>query len=123
MTLKTLMASDLDDVFQNTDEFGVSIEYYPVGGGGNRTFTATLSGGPMWKIEKDQFHEVKRRIVIFLIKKSDTDGITAVNRGDSIQYLGVKWDFDEVAFEDDDSILMQWQQSNIVNTGRVEVGL
>lgn len=123
MTLKTLMAADLDNVFFNEDEFAVSVEYYPFGGGGKRTFTAVLSGGPSWKIEKDQFHEVRRRVITLLIKKSDTDGITEVKRGDHIKYLSVNWDFGEVAFEDDDSLLVQWKQSKVVNSGRVNIGL
>lgn len=121
MTLKTLMASDLDDVFLNTDEFAVSLEYHPVDGGGKRTFTATLAGGPQFLIEKEQYHEVKRRVVSFLIKKSDTDGITEVKRKDYIKYLGKNWDFDEVAFEDDDSFTIQWKQSKIINSGRVNI--
>ena len=123
MTLKALMASDLDDVFIDEDEFAVSIVYHPVDGGGSRTFTATVSGGPFFKIEKEQYHEVKRRLVTLLIKKSDTDGITEIKRKDYIVYLGVKWDFDEVTFEDDDSLLIQWQQSKVVNAGRVNIGL
>ncbi len=123
MTLKALMTSDLDDVFFDTDEFAVSIDYHSVGGGGKRTFNATLSGGPLFTIEKEQYHEVKRRVVTFLIKKSDTDGITEVKRGDYIKYLDVNWDFVEVAFEDDDSLLIQWKQSKVVNSGRVNIGL
>lgn len=123
MTLKELMAADLDDVFLNEDEFAVSINYFPVGGGGKRTFTATVSGGPSFRIETEQYHEVKRRVVTFLIKKSDTDGITEVNRGDYIQYLSAKWDFDEVSFEDDDSLLIQWKKSKVTNSGRVNIGL
>ncbi len=123
MTLKSLMAADLDDVCLNEDEFAVSIEYHPVGGGGKRTFTAAVSGGPLFTIEKEQFHEVKRRVVTLLIKKSDTDGITEAKRGDYIKFLDVNWDFVEVAFEDDDSLLIQWQQSKVIKTGRVNIGL
>lgn len=123
MSLKTLMEDDLDDVFLDEDEFAVNLTYHPFNGGGSRTFTATLSGGPFFKIEKEQYHEVKRRLVTFLIKKSDTDGITAVNRKDHIVYLGVKWDFDQVSFEDDDSLLIQWQQSTVINSGRVNIGV
>ena len=123
MTLKALMAADLDDVFFNEDEFAVSVEYYPDGGGGKRTFTAVLSGGPSWAIEKDQFHEVRRRVVTLLIRKSDTDGITEVNRGDHISYLDARWDFsnDGVKFEDDDSLLIQWQRSKVINSGKIGV--
>lgn len=124
MTLKSLMVADLDDVFLNEDEFGVSIDYFPVGGGGKRTFIATISAGPLFRIEKEQYHEIKRRMVSFLIKKSDTDGITEVNQGDYIQYLGVKWDFvGEINLEDDPSLLIQWQQSKVINSGRVNIGV
>lgn len=123
MTLKALMESDLDDVFFNEDEFGVSVEYFPTGGGGKRTFTAALGSGPSWEIEKDRFHEVKRRVVTLLIKKSDTDGITEVKRGDSIKYLATHWDFDKVTIEDDFSMLIQWKQSKVINSGKVDIGV
>lgn len=121
MTLKTLMAADLDDVFLDEDEFAVSIDYHSVGGGGKRTLVATLGGGPLFTIEKEQFHEVKRRVVTLLIKKSDTDGITEAKRGDFIRYLDVNWDFVEVVFEDDDSLLIQWRQSKVITSGSIGV--
>lgn len=123
MTLKSLIESDIDDVFMNTDDFAASIESHSPDGGAKVVFAAALAGGPSFRIEKDQYHEVKRRIVSMLIKKSATDGISEIKRGWYIKYLGVKWDFDEVVFEDDESSVIQFQQSTVINSGRVNIGV
>ncbi len=126
MTLTTQIADDIGTVFQNTDEFGVTVEYHPVGGGGKRTIVAGLNKSHSSRFEKEQFHEIKRQTVRLLFKRSNTDGITEAKRGDFIVYLDKKWDFDEIIQEGTDVtkyLIVQWQQSKVINSGRVNIGL
>ena len=126
MTLATQIADDIGTVFQNTDEFGVTVEYHPVGGGGKRTIVAGLHKSPSATFDKEQYHEVRRETVTLLFKQSDTDGITEAKRGDFITYLNEKWDFLRAVQRGTavtKYLLIQWQQSKVINSGRVNIGV
>jgi len=126
MTLATQIADDIGTVFLNLDEFGVTVEYYPVGGGGKRTVVAGINKSPSATFDKEQFHEVRRETIILLFKKSDTDGITEAKRGDYIVYDDKKWDFlqpVQKGTEVTKYLITQWQQSKVINSGRVNIGL
>lgn len=122
MTLKTLMESDIDDVFLNTDEFGVSVEYYPVKGGGKRTLTAALARGVTTVIEKGQAHETKVEVVTLLFKRDDTTGISVVSRGDTIECLGRRWAWDETTLETVNSFTIKWKSQGVLSAGKVNIG-
>lgn len=126
MTLATQIADDIGTVFQNPDEFGVTVEYHSVGGGAKRTIVAGLNKSRSSRFEKEQYHEVQRQTIQLLFKKSDTDGITEAKRGDFILYLDKKWDFDEIIQEGTDVtkyLVVRWKQSKIISSGRVNTGL
>lgn len=126
MTLATQIADDIGTVFQNPDEFGVTVEYHSVGGGEKRTIVVGLNKSRSSRFEKEQFHEVKRQTVRLTFKKSDTDGITEAKKGDFIMYLDKKWGFDEITQEGTDVtkyLIVQWKQSEVINSGRVNIGL
>ncbi len=126
MTLATQIADDIGTVFQNTNEFGVTVEYHPVGGGGKRTIVAGLSKSRSATFDKEQYHKIRRETITLLFKQSDTDGITEAKTGDFIMYMNKKWDFLRPVEQGTDVtkyLIVQWQQSKVVKTGRVNPGL
>ncbi len=126
MTFAELVNDDIADVFIDTEVFGEAVEYHPAAGGGKRTIDACLVESPAATFDKEQFHEVKRETVTLLFKRSDTDGITEAKRGDHIVYLGKKWDFFRPVKRGTDVIkylVLEWVQSEVINSGKVNIGL
>lgn len=120
MTLKSLIASDVQAVFLNKDEFAEDVEYHPKGGT-LRTVTVTVLDDSE-RFDDEQMHIVRTRVLRFFVEKHETRGIISPQLGDYIirdDDQCRKWDFEQINDSDSAGMELTFRGDMIEQTGRV----
>lgn len=119
MTLKSLMAADIDDVFLNTDEHAEEVLFTPVNGP-QRSITAVIDEKPS-EIREDGNHLLNLRVISVFVKRDATTGISAPAMGDTLQWDGKTFSYDGPITMDSDQdgvgLTLKFTCPVVVNSG------
>lgn len=115
MTLAALMASDVDDVFLNTDEHAESCTFTP-SSGSPRSITVVVIPQPS-EIANEHDHEVEHKVILVLAKKHATEGIDTPAKGDSISWQGRAYSWVGWGGDDNDAPLLKFSCPSLKSHG------
>lgn len=109
------MASDVDDVFLNTDEHAESVTYTPNGGSG-RSIVVVILAIPS-EIAMEGNHEVEHKLINVFAKRDATTGINAPAKGDTLTWQGRVYSWVGFIHEDEDAFQLKFSCPTILSTG------
>lgn len=115
MTLATQIAADVADVFLNSDDFGETVSYTPVGGSA-RSIVAVVVTMPS-DLTQESSHEVAHNFVSVLAAKSASTGIEAPAKGDTIVWSGRIYSWVGIIHQDAGAWQLKFSCPQIVSSG------
>lgn len=112
------------------ERFQEDAEYRPVDGGKRDIKVCVIgrlggSGGQSRRRENEQFHQKETSLVdVMVYEHSSTNaGITKAKKGDVIILRGISWSFQEELSKDGDVFTIRLTSSQVLESGRVNIGL